>query len=414
MASDVRIYDGTNWQSLKGPAGPQGPEGPTVVSADAVNCAKLGSDGKILVAQADLDSRYVNVTGDTMTGQLKIVTASSPASDPPLVVSTESGQSQILLSSATATASSPRLLMRNQRGTLAAPAPLQNNDPLGAVNFQAAGTDGVLRGLAVYSASAKSAQGPNGYDVLLTIAANCSDSTKPQAVFGMFNSASTGSYCYITTDKFVVGTDGSINCASGITSRAGNVIVQEGWLSISDGACVSRRLDTGAAGDFAANTTDATKPTYGVVATASGESSSSVGLRVEATCTTAGSPVTGIQIVSTPKQANCYALFSGADADSYFKGNLGINWTTPTVPLEVNGTARIRGLLETTGNITSTGTAHSFANGSIPAAAVAGIVAGTPASGAAAGVAGSVRYDANFLYVCVSANVWKRVALTAF
>jgi hypothetical protein len=93
---------------------------------------------------------------------------------------------------------------------------------------------------------------------------------------------------------------------------------------------------------------------------------------------------------------------------------LGINWTTPTVPLEVNGTARIRGPLETTGNITSTGTAHSFANGSIPAAAVAGIVAGTPASGAAAGVAGSVRYDANFLYVCVSANVWKRVALTAF
>lgn len=67
MPSDVRIWDGTAWVSLKGP---EGPAGPIVVSANAGNLAKLGTDNRVLVAQSDLDARYVNVTGDTMTGPL--------------------------------------------------------------------------------------------------------------------------------------------------------------------------------------------------------------------------------------------------------------------------------------------------------------------------------------------------------
>jgi len=71
MAKDVRIWNGTAWQSVIGP---------TAVSANAGNLAKLGTDGLILVAQADLDGRYVNVTGDTMTGRLIVPdgTAAAP------------------------------------------------------------------------------------------------------------------------------------------------------------------------------------------------------------------------------------------------------------------------------------------------------------------------------------------------
>jgi len=37
-----------------------------------------------------------------------------------------------------------------------------------------------------------------------------------------------------------------------------------------------------------------------------------------------------------------------------------------------------------------------------------------PATATSAGVAGQVAYDATHFYVCVSSNVWKRVALAAF
>ena len=40
---DVKVYDGSGWQSLKGPPGP------SAVSADAGNIATLGSDGLVLV-----------------------------------------------------------------------------------------------------------------------------------------------------------------------------------------------------------------------------------------------------------------------------------------------------------------------------------------------------------------------------
>ncbi len=38
----------------------------------------------------------------------------------------------------------------------------------------------------------------------------------------------------------------------------------------------------------------------------------------------------------------------------------------------------------------------------------------TPASSSARGVAGSLTYDANFLYGCVATNQWKRIAWSSF
>ena len=37
-----------------------------------------------------------------------------------------------------------------------------------------------------------------------------------------------------------------------------------------------------------------------------------------------------------------------------------------------------------------------------------------PATSASTGVTGEIRADANFLYICIATNTWKRVALNAF
>ena len=47
-------------------------------------------------------------------------------------------------------------------------------------------------------------------------------------------------------------------------------------------------------------------------------------------------------------------------------------------------------------------------------ASVAPQIATVPATATASGQAGSLAFDANFLYVCVANNSWKRVALTSF
>lgn len=42
------------------------------------------------------------------------------------------------------------------------------------------------------------------------------------------------------------------------------------------------------------------------------------------------------------------------------------------------------------------------------------IAAGTPAAAAAAGTAGTVLWDANYVYVCTAADTWKRAALVTW
>ena len=38
----------------------------------------------------------------------------------------------------------------------------------------------------------------------------------------------------------------------------------------------------------------------------------------------------------------------------------------------------------------------------------------TPANSSVTGVAGTIRYDANYVYVCVANNTWKRASLTSW
>jgi hypothetical protein len=73
-----------------------------------------------------------------------------------------------------------------------------------------------------------------------------------------------------------------------------------------------------------------------------------------------------------------------AAARNYFAGKVGIAINTPTASLDINSdTLRLRN-------------------------------AKTPASAGAAGNAGDICWDANYLYICVAADTWKRMSLSSW
>lgn len=121
--SDTRIWTGSEWQSLVGPAGP------IVVSANAGNLAKLGTDNRVLVSQADLDDRYVNVTGDTLSGGL---------------VFQKEGEVFIDLRAFSSTLNAA-VRFRRFRGTIAAPIVLQPLDHIGRFTYATNDASGTLR-----------------------------------------------------------------------------------------------------------------------------------------------------------------------------------------------------------------------------------------------------------------------------
>lgn len=95
----------------------------------------------------------------------------------------------------------------------------------------------------------------------------------------------------------------------------------------------------------------------------------------------------GISRAITDENALCYFENSSAFAvrlSILSGGNIGMNTSEPVESLDINGnTVRIR-------------------------------TARTPASASAAGTQGSIAWDSNFIYVCVSASSWKRVAISSW
>jgi hypothetical protein len=89
-------------------------------------------------------------------------------------------------------------------------------------------------------------------------------------------------------------------------------------------------------------------------------------------------------------------------------GNTGIGISTPTKKLDINGELRVRTLptgLNTENLLVVNG------NGDVRSVS---IFVNAPATATSTGIAGQRAYDANFFYVCVATNTWKRTALTTF
>jgi hypothetical protein len=138
MPSDVRIWTGTAWESIKGT---NGAPGPSAVSTNAGQLAKLGTDNLVLVSSTDLDARYVNVTGDNMTGTLAL-NSTTPATEAAAAKLVIVGPNKSVASLAETNTNAVVSIRPNVASgfTLAIGATLPQNNPyLQGVNFNGGG-----------------------------------------------------------------------------------------------------------------------------------------------------------------------------------------------------------------------------------------------------------------------------------
>lgn len=106
------------------------------------------------------------------------------------------------------------------------------------------------------------------------------------------------------------------------------------------------------------------------------------GLHLDAKLNVSGSDID--KLISVKSDTVSPAFYVSGSGDLFISGNVGIGALSPTVPLDVNGNAiRIR-------------------------------TASTPSSASDFGIAGEIRWDANYIYVCVATDTWKRVAISTW
>jgi hypothetical protein len=303
--------------------------------------------------------------------------------------------------------------------------PVQNGDGLGGVFwFSVTGA----------GATANAAQ----LNVQCAANAEAGDTTvRGRLNLSLGNGAAFPAVMVVTTESFVVNTTAfKVNAAGAVSAAGGNFIVNE-----TGGMRVNRtefgdavRIDQTGTGSgqtsvaLAANSVGSSLTSgsiTGVAGSVSGTCNVGVGVRGEATGT--ADTNYGLQAFASNGATRNVGLYIGAElartgtnfaiesqsaANCFLKGNLGLNFAAPTHQLEVGGDTMLRGPLEVTGNITSSGTAHAFANGSIPSPAVIGNIPRTIAATGSAGSAGQMVWDDNFIYLR-TAGGWKKVALTA-
>ena len=385
-----------------------------VSSAGGVSMMQVGSTGNITspgtahsfvagsiarsavagIAETDLDTRYVNTNGDTMTGRLVVHPVTGSATDGGFRVTGEDMGAAVDVMRYSNASAGPRVRFTKGRGTVAAPAVLAANDNCGSISWS-----GIL---------ANGAVGTAGTIAVVATAAPAAGeaAVKGEMRFTVGNGAGMASVMTLTPDGVT---------AANVTATSTKTVT----LEVSAAAYINGPIIA--------------KPTYGIgwtlELTSPGATSQATGMVINilpvVSKTSGGIYIQnsgsgtdsnyGLQVNSLPVGANNYALYITAPAKNYCAGNVGIKWQTPTNPLEVGGDSMLRGDLSVTGNITSTGTAHSFVAKSIPVTALSAfptVPAGTPASQTAAGVAGQVQYDANYLYLAIGANDWRRVPWT--
>lgn len=107
-----------------------------------------------------------------------------------------------------------------------------------------------------------------------------------------------------------------------------------------------------------------------------------------------------------------YINYSGGGVIQTYGANGSLTYLALNHVFQVNGPTTALSIFQATGNVrvlsgTDNGVAFQV-NGAIYAPLT------TPSSSSATGVAGTIEWDANFIYVCTATNTWKRVALTTF
>jgi hypothetical protein len=355
------------------------------VSKDPTNLTKLDADGNVLTSSTDVDARYVLKDGDTMTGQLVVRPAVGPASpDGSIQVIGDDTNAHFTVQRNADANGNPAYRFKRSRGTAAAPTSVQINDFLGAIGWHAVRAEGTY--VAAGSIIAACTGNP--------LAGDASIRTELRFLVGSGAAQAQvmvlrPDYFNVSTTAFSIGTDGYI---------------------ISEAGVYTKRKTNGASGRFETKTGSSALNGIGVWAESSGVALKNYGIQVYAYGGTANTAVyISDELTRAPDN---YAIESQSTADSYIRGNFGINILVPTHYLEVGGDTMLRGPLEVTGNITSAGTAHSFANSSIPSPAVIGNIPRTIAATGSAGSAGQMVWDDNFIYLRTTAG-WKKVALTA-
>lgn len=370
-----------------------------VVSQDNVNMTELGSDGGVLTDRAKLaDSlvgTFVMTAGDTMTGPLIV----KDDNGSPLTVRGETIRPNLLFESAVDAAAGPRISLQRSRGTLTSPLPVVENDTLGRIGFFTIGTyTGAAAGeRAAIAVTALSTPTPTTVpDVRIRMSAVSADGAKTAQV--ACQARVTGSSVEINSDTFIVTATGSVT--------AGGDVSIKGFLRCSPtypfGALMTPKSPS------------ADSPLTGFNTQLIDDAPSQVSVCYQATHGGHGTDFNAGYMCATNLAAgpNNYAFYSSWEASNYFRGKTGIGWAVPTVSLEVGGATKLRGTCDITGDITSSGTAHSFAAGSIGSPAVIGNTPRTIAATGSAGSAGQMVWDDNFLYLRTTAG-WKKVALTA-
>jgi hypothetical protein len=419
------------------------------VSKDPTNVTKLDADNNVLTSTTDIAASFVRKSGDTTTGPLAITAGATITPLPTAVVSNTTvhvvrdGAAAFmeLYSTGPGTAG---LLFRKKAGTLAAPAAVPSNQATGVIRWQVKPTNGAAdRTHAQISLTATSVETADGYyDSVMSFSCGGSSAATATANFGMRHELGVRQF-FVTCDNFVVDTAGFVTAQSGFRSGAGNTfsvdtagyIVSKSGLRVEraqNGDCL-RVLQSNILANQSAvglysechGSSDNDVALVGVSANAKGVCTRGVGLVANAE--SAGSVANfaiqafsknavrnvGLYIDSGLLRANdSYAIQSVSPAASYFAGAVGIGWADPTHTLEVGGTTMLRNTLEVTGNITSSGTAHSFVASSIPSTAVIGNTPRTIAATGSAGNSGQMVWDDNFIYLRTTSG-WKKVALTA-
>ena len=336
-----------------------------ISSAGTAHTFKAGSIARSAVAgiaETDLDTRYVNTTGDTMTGVLTVKPTVGPAAPDGSVHIIGDGTNANLTVQRNQDSGQPVLVFKKSRGTTAAPTAVHSGDTLSTFQSRGYGAAGtyITAGFINVACTRAPAAADTGIPAEMRFSVHDgAASTQVMVLAPTGVSATNVTAANVTSANFT---------ATGITKTVA--------LEVSSASTLSGPLflkpTAGVAATVEVTSPNATSQADGMVVNilpVASKTSRGIAIDSKGSGTDANY---GLRIDSLPVGTNNWALFIQAPAKNYFAGNVGIGWTNATHPLEVNGATMLRGTLDVTGNITSTGTAHSFTAKSIPGSAVDG------------------------------------------